>query len=344
MKNNTKQTKEQALQNELSPYFERVKARSELCSHLPHYGLELQHKLNLKADNEATQKPLCRTLATQELALWVKAGAKCDEKCFEEMGVTREQIYQHESVKSLSKEQARQQARQISDLLDAIYILESECFKTHEALVKLAQSISALDNFKQNEARFTGIHSFIRGYIFTEPIYEILSRYHFVVYGMGKRDCTYKYDLHAYDESALEQILLMKLCLKDNQTWLDESVAWLDECILRQKDFVPYTALDNPIPSDEQRPFFDFIMNEQERSKLLDKIAKERAVIKRADFEKFTPDEQEKLEQIAQKAAGIQRLIVGEFTKDGAWVDTQTLIDKARFAPSCFAPLWSWWL
>lgn len=319
MKNNTKQTKEQALQNELSQCFERVKARKKLCSHLPHSGLELQHRLNLKADDEAMQKPLCHTLATQEFALWAKAGAKCDESALK-MGVTSEQIYQHESVKSLSKEQARQQARQIGDLLDAIYILESECFKTHEALVKLAQSISALDNFKQNEARFTGIHSFNRGYIFTEPIYEILSRYHFVVYGMGitfKRDCTDKYDLHAYDESALEQILLMKLCLKDNQTWLDESVAWLDECILRQKDFVPYTALDNPIPSDEQCPFFDFIMNEQERNKLLYKIAKERAVIKRADFEKFTPDEQERLEQIAQKAAGIQRLIVGDFTKDG---------------------------
>lgn len=72
-------------------------------------------------------------------------------------------------------------------------------------------------------------------------------------------------------------------------------------------------------------------MNEQERSKLLDKIAKERAVIKRADFEKFTPEEQEKLEQIAQKAARIQRLIVSDFTKDGVWVDTQTLIEKARF-------------
>ena len=216
------------------------------------------------------------------------------------MGLTREQIYQHELVKS--KEQAHQQARQIGDLLDAIYLLESECFKTHEALVKLAQSMSALDNFKQNEAQFTGIHSFNRGYIFTEPIYEILSRYHLVVYGMGitfKRDCTHKYDLHAYDESALEQILLMKLCLKDNQTWLDESVAWLDECILRQKDFVPYSKY---------------------------------GVTKRADFEKFTPDEQEKLEQIAQKAARIQRLIVSDFTKDGVWVDTQTLIEKAHFS------------
>lgn len=335
MKENTKQTKEQALQNELSQYFERVKARKELCSHLPLKTETLFWTFSKpKADGERRQEPLCHTLATQEFALWVKAGAKCDEKCFEKMGLTREQIYQHELAKTLSKEQARQQARQIGDLLDAIYLLESECFKTHEALVKLAQSMSALDNFKQNEAQFTGIHSFNRGYIFTEPIYEILSRYHLVVYGMGitfKRDCTHKHDLHAYDKSALEQILLMKLCLKDNQTWLDESVAWLDECILRQKDFVPYTALDNPIPSDEQRPFFDFIMNEQERSKLLDKIAKERAVIKRADFEKFTPEEQEKLEQIAQKAARIQRLIVSDFTKDGVWVDTQTLIEKARF-------------
>ena len=121
-----------------------------------------------------------------------------------------------------------------------------------------------------------------------------------------KCDCTHKYDLHAYDESALEQILLMKLCLKDNQTWLDESVAWLDEsvawldeCILRQKDFVPYSKY---------------------------------GVTKRADFEKFTPDEQEKLEQIAQKATRIQRLIVSDFTKDGVWVDTQTLIEKARFS------------
>ncbi len=302
MKENTKQTKGQALQSELLQYFERVKARKKLCSHLPLETLSFWTFSKPKADGKRIQEPLCHTLATQEFALWVKAGAKCDEKCFEEMGLTREQIYQHKLAKSLSKEQARQQARQIGDLLDAIYILESECFKTHEALVRLAQSMSALDNFKQNEAQFTGIHSFNRGYIFTEPIYEILSRYHLVVYGMGitfKRDCIHKYDLHAYDESALEQILLMKLCLKDNQTWLDESVAWLDECILRQKDFVPYSKY---------------------------------GVTKRADFEKFTPDEQERLEQIAQKAARIQRLIVSDFTKDGVWVDTQTLIEKARFS------------
>lgn len=293
-----------------------------------------------KADGERRQEPLCHTLATQEFALWVKAGAKCDEKCFEEMGLTMEQIYQHKLAKLLSKEQARQQARQIGDLLDAIYILESECFKTHEALVKLAQSMSALDI--ENRAGFyktkkmTGI---VCGFV-NVPIYNILKSYEISGWKMEGVGCVvdmfyvgiHKYDLHAYDESALEQILLMKLCLKDNQTWLDESVAWLDECILHQKDFVPYTALDNPIPSDEQRPFFDFIMNEQERNKLLDKIAKERAVIKKADFEKFTPDEQEKLEQIAQKAARIQRLIVSDFTKDGVWVDTQTLIEKARFS------------
>ncbi len=145
MKENTKQTKKQALQSELSQYFERVKARKELCSHLPLETLSFWTFSKSKADGERIQKPLCRALATQEFALWVKAGAKCDEKCLKEMGVTSEQIYQHELAKTLSKEQARQQARQIGDLLDAIYILESECFKTHEALVKLAQSMSALD-------------------------------------------------------------------------------------------------------------------------------------------------------------------------------------------------------
>lgn len=226
MKNNTKQTKEQALQNELSQCFERVKARKDLCSHLPHSGLELQHRLNLKADDEATQKPLCRSLATQELALWVKVGAKCDEKCFEEMGLTREQNYQHELAKSLSKEQARQQARQTSDLLDAIYILESECFKTHEALVKLAQSMSALDiedraGFYKTK-KMTGI---VCGFV-NVPIYSILKSYDISGWKMEGVGCVvdmfyvgiHKYDLHAYDESALEQILLMKLCLKDNQT------------------------------------------------------------------------------------------------------------------------------
>lgn len=339
MKENTKQTKEQALQSELSQYFERVKVRKELCSHLPLETLSFWTFSKPKADGERRQEPLCHTLATQEFALWVKAGAKCDEKCFEKMGLTREQIYQHELAKSFSKEQARQQARQIGDLLDVIYILESECFKTHETLVKLAQSMSALDiedraGFYETK-KMTGI---VCGFV-NVPIYNILKSYEISGWKMEGVGCVvdmsyvgiHKYDLHAYDESALEQILLMKLCLKDNQTWLDESVAWLDECILCQKDFVPYTALDNPIPSDEQRPFFDFIMNEQERSKLLDKIAKERAVIKKADFEKFTPDEQEKLEQIAQKAARIQRLIVSDFTKDGVWVDTQTLIDEARF-------------
>lgn len=308
MKENTKQTKKQALQSELSQYFERVKARKELCSHLPLETLSFWTFSKSKADGERIQKPLCRALATQEFALWVKAGAKCDEKCLKEMGVTSEQIYQHELAKTLSKEQARQQARQIGDLLDAIYILESECFKTHEALVKLAQSMSALDiedraGFYKTK-KMTGI---VCGFV-NVPIYNILKSYEISGWKMEGVGCVvdmfyvgiHKYDLHAYDESALEQILLMKLCLKDNQTWLDESVAWLDECILRQKDFVPYSKY---------------------------------GVTKRADFEKFTPDEQERLEQIAQKAARIQRLIVSDFTKDGVWVDTQTLIDKARFAP-----------
>lgn len=233
------------------------------------------------------------------------------------MGLTREQIYQHELAKTLSKEQARQQARRIGDLLDAIYILESECFKTHEALVKLVQSMSALDiedraGFYKTK-KMTGI---VCGFV-NVPIYNILKSYEISGWKMEGVGCVvdmfyvgiHKYDLHAYDESALEQILLMKLCLKDNQTWLDESVAWLDECILRQKDFVPYSKY---------------------------------GVIKRADFEKFTPDEQERLEQIAQKATRIQRLIVSDFTKDRVWVDTQTLIEKARFVPSRFAPLW--WL
>ena len=113
MKENTKQTKGQALQSELSQYFERVKARKELCSHLPLKTEMLFWTFSKpKADGKRIQEPLCHTLATQEFALWVKAGAKCDEKCFEEMGLTREQIYQHELAKTLSKEQARQQARQ----------------------------------------------------------------------------------------------------------------------------------------------------------------------------------------------------------------------------------------
>lgn len=61
MKENTKQTKEQALQSELSQYFERVKARNELCSHLPLKTLSFWAFSKSNADGERRQEPLCHT-------------------------------------------------------------------------------------------------------------------------------------------------------------------------------------------------------------------------------------------------------------------------------------------
>ena len=231
---------------------------------------------------------------------------------------------------------AQVQLKVIGKVIDAIYVLESECFRTHEALSRLANAISSLDNFEQNQARPV-MHSFNRGMIFSTPVYESISRYYRKGYlPMGgiqtmsvEYDCTYKYELKHCNEGVLKQIKSLKSHLKECQAWANASAAWLEGLISQQKDFTPHQALDNPVPPDNVRAIFDYAMGEDERKKLLDEIAKKRAVIKRADYNKLTADEKKRLDEIIVKAKEIQHLITNNFAKDGKWIDTKSLIAAA---------------
>ena len=231
---------------------------------------------------------------------------------------------------------AKAELKVIGKVIDAIYVLESECFRTHEALSRLANAISSLDNFEQNQARPV-MHSFNRGMIFSTPVYESISRYYRKGYlPMGGLqtmsigyDCTYKYELKHCNKGVLKEIKSLKSHLKECQAWANASVAWLEGLISQQKDFAPHQALDNPIPPDNVRAIFDYAMGEDERKKLLDEIAKKRAVIKCADYNKLTADEKKRLDEIIVKAKEIQHLITNNFAKDGKWIDTKSLIVAA---------------
>lgn len=233
---------------------------------------------------------------------------------------------------------AKAQLEVIGKVIDAIYSLENACFRTHESLARLAKAISALDNFEQNAVKPI-LHSFNRGMIYSTPVYERISRY----YSKGyvpmsvEYDCTYKYELKHCDSSILEQIKVLKRHLRECQAWADASTAWLDECISRQ-DFEPREVLDNFVAPEPIKAHFDFAMSEDERREVIAQLAKKRAVIKRADYAKLADDEKKRLDEIIIKAKEIQRLIAGDFVKDGKWIDTKSLMAGACEAGG--GPLW----
>ena len=234
---------------------------------------------------------------------------------------------------------ARAQLKVIGRVIDAIYVLENACFKTHESLARLATAISALDNFEQNAVKPI-LHSFNRGMIYSTPVYERIRRYHRVGYVPAggiqtmsvEYDCTYKYELKHCDSGILKQIKVLKRHLRECQAWADASTAWLERCISRQ-DFEPREVLDNFVAPEPIKAHFDFAMSEDERREVIALLAKKRAVIKRADYAKLADDEKERLDKIIVKAKEIQRLITGDFVKDGKFLEAKELINQAAVAP-----------
>lgn len=293
-------------------YLAKIEARKRLCGHLGIWVYErvdgtLYRFKRVKKPVDMEQEP-CFELAKQEILLYAEL----------------------ESEQSL----------EISSVIDAIYELESECFRTHEGLILLAESLSVLENFEPNEAVIkTGCFHFYT----KPPIYDKISAYNGRVLRMSFSDDykkriefddippqfvinESKYALNAYDKDSLHQIKLAKRCLKRIQLWLVAQKAWLDELVSSQKDFKShFLQYDKSCDIQPYRPGMGSITAKQNACDALG-----RPRLQKADFEKFTQAEQDKIAQLARQAERIHWVITSDFAKDGRCKGVRGYVDGWR--------------
>lgn len=265
-----------------------------------------------------------------------------DEPCFE---LAKQELQLYAQLES-EQSPLYQRALEVSAVLDGIYELESECFRTHEVLAGLAHSICTLANFEPNEA-ITNMGCF--HFHITPPIYEHIAEYagreleasrHGVFEGL-EGEWEYddyliefapqlvinesKYAINTYGADSLHQIRLAKRCLQRVRSWLNAQKSWLDELIASQKDFKPYVMMDDLCRDIRAyAPGMGSISAEQ----------KARAFGKprwqRADFENFAQSEQEQISLLARWAEQICRAISGDFAENGKCKSVRAVVDECR--------------
>ena len=306
-------------------YRDKIAARKQLCEHLGIWVYERGESHGLQG-YKRVKKPV----------------AMEDEPCFE---LAKQELQLYAQLES-EQSPLYQRALEVSAVMDGIYGLESECFRTHETLAGLARSICTLANFEPNEA-ITNMGCF--HFHQTAPIYERIAEYagrrlkasrHGVFEGLeGELDYDEylvdfapqfvinesKYALNAYDTDSLHQIKLAKRCLQRVQAWLNAQKSWLDALIASQKGFKPYV-----MRNDLCRDIRAYAPGMGSVSAVQRACAFGEPRWQRADFENFAQSEQEQISLLARWAEQICRVINGDFAENGKCKSVRAVVDECR--------------
>lgn len=227
---------------------DKIATRQKLCAHLNGQKLVLYEqdefflyaKVTRNAGKTLTDEWLEICLGLLEASFFALNLYSIDEKLhhlYYEIGEKKMTFILNELPSILTQ----------TELVDMMYLFESECFKTHKALVNAA-------NFLQS-------------------------------FGFDTQEiCKYNVSASKYDnQSTAQQISSIKEHLQGVQAMLAEKTVWLDELLARQDD-----------------------------------------------FKKLSKDEQKAVSALFDEMKKIYALITSDFARGGAWIDTQTPVDKAQ--------------